>query len=158
MLDNSPRCITNGLPFTGTVPLMKSRTIDDMPVTMGEVKAIYITEAPNVWKRYLVGNAWTKIGNMATVFVYTHKMFRKCPKNLRHTFFDGYSPAVEFYSPGYGELPSNEDFRRTLYWNPYVRTNKEGYVDLRICNTGTCRQLIISAEAITPDGNIVKNR
>lgn len=158
MLDNSPRCITNGLPFTGTVPLMKSRTIDDMPVTMGEVKAIYITEAPNVWKRYLVGNAWAKIGNMATVFVYTHKMFRKCPKNLRHTFFDGYSPAVEFYSPGYGELPSNEDFRRTLYWNPYVRTNKEGYVDLRICNTGTCRQLIISAEAITPDGNIVKNR
>lgn len=137
MLDNSPRCITNGLPFTGTVPLMKSRTIDDMPVTMGEVKAIYITEAPNVWKRYLVGNAWAKIGNMATVFVYTHKMFRKCPKNLRHTFFDGYSPAVEFYSPGYGELPSNEDFRRTLYWNPYVRTNKEGYVDLRICNTGT---------------------
>lgn len=158
MLDNSPRCITNGLPFTGTVPLMKSRTIDDMPVTMGEVKAIYITEAPNVWKRYLVGNAWAKIGNMATVFVYTHKMFRKCPKNLRQTFFDGYSPAVEFYSPGYGELPSNEDFRRTLYWNPYVRTNKEGYVDLRICNTGTCRQLIISAEAITPDGNIVKNR
>ena len=158
MLDNSPRCITNGLPFTGTVPLMKSRTIDDMPVTMGEVKAIYITEAPNVWKRYLVGNAWAKIGNMATVFVYTHKMFRKCPKNLRHTFFDGYSPAVEFYSPGYGELPSNEDFRRTLYWNPYVRTNKEGYVDLRICNTGTCRQLVISAEAITPDGNIVKNR
>lgn len=158
MLDNSPRCITNGLPFTGTVPLMKSRTIDDMPVTMGEVKAIYITEAPNVWKRYLVGNAWAKIGNMATVFVYTHKMFRKCPKNLRHTFFDGYSPAVEFYSPGYGELPSNEDFCRTLYWNPYVRTNKEGYVDLRICNTGTCRQLIISAEAITPDGNIVKNR
>lgn len=158
MLDNSPRCITNGLPFTGTVPLMKSRTIDDMPVTMGEVKAIYITEAPNAWKRYLVGNAWAKIGNMATVFVYTHKMFRKCPKNLRHTFFDGYSPAVEFYSPGYGELPSNEDFRRTLYWNPYVRTNKEGYVDLRICNTGTCRQLIISAEAITPDGNIVKNR
>lgn len=158
MLDNSPRCITNGLPFTGTVPLMKSRTIDDMPVTMGEVKAIYITEAPNVWKRYLVGNAWAKIGNMATVFVYTHKMFRKCPKNLRHTFFDGYSPAVEFYSPGYGELPSNEDFRRTLYWNPYVRTNKEGYVDLRICNTGTCRQLIISAEAITPDGNIVKSR
>lgn len=158
MLDNSPRCITNGLPFTGTVPLMKSRTIDDMPVTMGEVKAIYITEAPNVWKRYLVGNAWAKIGNMATVFVYTHKMFRKCPKNLRRTFFDGYSPAVEFYSPGYGELPSNEDFRRTLYWNPYVRTNKEGYVDLRICNTGTCRQLIISAEAITPDGNIVKSR
>lgn len=158
ILDNSPRCITNGLPSTGTVPLMKSRTIDDMPVTMGEVKAIYITEAPNVWKRYLVGNAWAKIGNMATVFVYTHKMFKKYPKNLRRTFFDGYSPAVEFYSPGYGELPSNEDFRRTLYWNPYVRTSKEGYVDLRICNTGTCRQLIISAEAITPDGNIVKNR
>lgn len=158
VLDNSPRCITNGLPSPGTVPLMKSRTIDDMPVTMGEVKAIYITEAPNVWKRYLVGNAWAKIGNMATVFVYTHKMFRICPKNLRRTFFDGYSPAVEFYSPGYGELPSNEDFRRTLYWNPYVRTNKEGYVDLRICNTGTCRQLIISAEAITPDGNIVKSK
>ena len=82
----------------------------------------------------------------------------KSPKDLRRTFFDGYSSAVEFYSPGYGELPSNEDFRRTLFWNPYVRTNKEGYVDLRICNTGTCRQLIISAEAITPDGNIVKSR
>ena len=148
------------------------RSIIPMPITIENVKSIYVSEKSTAWKRFLPAvckvlressngeeiTEYRTLSDMVTVFVYSHKMFMKSPKDLRRTFFDGYSSAVEFYSPGYGELPSNEDFRRTLFWNPYVRTNKEGYVDLRICNTGTCRQLIISAEAITPDGNIVKSR
>ena len=132
--------------------------MEDMPITMEEVKSIYITENQDVWKRYFTRTALTEIGNMATAFVYTHKMFTKCPKNLRRTYFDGYSPVVEFYSPEYGELPANEDFRRTLYWNPYMKTDKDGNVDLKICNTARCKQLIVSAEAITPQGRIIKNK
>ncbi|MFA6590333.1 MAG: hypothetical protein WCS66_08360, partial [Bacteroidales bacterium] len=36
----------------------------------------------------------------------------------------GYSPECEFYHPDYsdGVLPEQRDYRRTLYWNPDVRT------------------------------------
>ena len=172
VLDNYPRCVTNCDFLLPEKSFLKMRSIIPMPITIENVKSIYVSEKSTAWKRFLPAvckvlressngeeiTEYRTLSDMVTVFVYSHKMFMKSPKDLRRTFFDGYSSAVEFYSPGYGELPSNEDFRRTLFWNPYVRTNKEGYVDLRICNTGTCRQLIISAEAITPDGNIVKSR
>ena len=171
ILDNQPKCITNCDFLLPEENFIQPVSLAPMPVTMEEVKSVYISDDQDVLKKYLpvtckverpIPNEkpmieYRAINNLTTVFVYTHKMFTKCPKGLRRTFFEGYSPAVEFYSPEYGELPSNEDFRRTLYWNPYVTTDKEGNVDLKICNTGTCKQLIISAEAITPLGRIVKN-
>ena len=158
VLNNNPRCITNSWHGVSDSLLAKTVSMEDMPITMEDVKAIYVTENSDVWKRYFMGTAWALLSDVATVFVYTHKMFTKCPKDLRRTHFEGYSPLVQFYSPEYGDLPANEDFRRTLYWNPYVVSDKEGNVNLTICNTGTCKQLIVSAEAITPQGKALKNK
>jgi len=65
---------------------------------------------------------------------------------------DGYSQVKEFYSPNYSILPPEEDYRRTLYWNPAVKTDKDGKVLIQFYNNSSCKSFSISAEAITPQG------
>jgi hypothetical protein len=52
----------------------------------------------------------------------------------------------------YSVLPPAQDFRRTLYWNPNVKTSKDGAVKVEFYNNSSCRHLVISAEGITKDG------
>jgi len=75
-------------------------------------------------------------------------------KGVRKTWLDGYSQVKEFYSPNYSILPSEADYRRTLYWNPAVKTNKDGKALIQFYNNSSCKSFSISAEAITPQGVI----
>lgn len=156
VLNNRPFCVTNlGRRDMESAELLTSRSIEHLPVMLEEAKSVYVTDNDDTWKRYV--NPFG-MSSMATVFVYTHKMFTKCPKGLRRTTFQAYDTGVEFYNVQKGDLPANEDHRRTLYWNPYVTTDEKGNAAVTVLNTPTCRQLIISAEAITPDGKAMKNK
>ncbi len=156
VLNNRPFCVTNlGRRDMESAELLTSRSIEHLPVMLEEAKSVYVTDNDDTWKRYV--NPFG-MSSMATVFVYTHKMFTKCPKGLRRTTFQAYDTGVEFYNVQKGDLPANEDHRRTLYWNPYVTTDEKGNAAVTMLNTPTCRQLIISAEAITPDGKAMKNK
>ncbi|ADQ78737.1 hypothetical protein Palpr_0581 [Paludibacter propionicigenes WB4] len=73
-------------------------------------------------------------------------------KGVRKTWMDGYSQVKEFYSPNYSILPPEADYRRTLYWNPSVKTNKEGKALIQFYNNSSCKSFSISAETITPQG------
>jgi hypothetical protein len=66
----------------------------------------------------------------------------------------GYSYAKEFYSPRYSYpvYPDEQDFRRTLYWNPNVKTDTTGKASIGFYNNGACRKLDISAEGLTNKG------
>lgn len=66
----------------------------------------------------------------------------------------GYTPQVQFYSPDYSKetLHEKPDHRRTLYWNPDIRTDEEGKASISFYNNGICKKLILSAEGITKDG------
>lgn len=156
VLNNRPYCVTNLSNSQATsMTFLTSASMESMPVTLEEVKSVYVTDSPKGWQRY-VGRF--EATDMATVYVYTHKMFTKCPKGLRRTFFNGYDTGVQFYNVQRGDLPADEDHRRTLYWNPNVTTNDKGEAQLTVFNTPRCRQLIISAEAITPQGKALKNK
>lgn len=74
----------------------------------------------------------------------------ECDQILVH----GYSQPDEFYSPDYSRqpLPKEGDHRRTLYWNPDVRTDGEGRATVSFFNNATCRTLDISAEGFADDG------
>jgi len=79
------------------------------------------------------------------------------PKNepgLRYTTLQGYSYVKEFYSPQYltKPLPTTKDFRRTLYWNPDVRTDSTGRASVHFYNNETCKVLKISAETLMENG------
>lgn len=78
---------------------------------------------------------------------------RKDRPGTRKTNFAGFTPPVEFYSPDYSIAALPEpDFRRTLYWNPDVKTDNQGHASVQFYNNGTSRELIISAEGLTSQG------
>ena len=83
---------------------------------------------------------------------------RKTPtawnKNSRQTAFEGYSPKMEFYAPEYpdGPIEGDADYRRTVYWNPDVKTDKNGKADVEFYNNGYSRSLNISVEGVAIDG------
>lgn len=75
-------------------------------------------------------------------------------RGVRKTWLDGYSQIKEFYSPNYTRLPIEQDYRRTLYWNPGVKTDKDGKALIQFYNNSSCKNFSISAETITPQGVI----
>jgi hypothetical protein len=75
-------------------------------------------------------------------------------RGVRKTWLDGYSQVKEFYSPNYSILPPEADYRRTLYWNPSVKTDKDGKATIQFYNNSSCKSFSISAETITPQGVI----
>lgn len=69
-------------------------------------------------------------GAGGTIAVYTRKGSEKKPdptiKGLDQARIIGYSPVRQFYSPDYLRNPGDQtaDIRTTLYWNPYVLTER----------------------------------
>ena len=72
-------------------------------------------------------------------------------KNTRQTAFDGYSPKMEFYAPEYpnGPIEGDIDYRRTIYWNPDVKTDESGIADVEFYNNSYSRSLNISVDGST---------
>lgn len=151
----------NDFMFATSVPRQYTKTphIDEpllygdglFPVFIDEVKSVYISENPVSAYRFLKDSRMSGV-NWVCVYVYTQKYKRAKVKGMRFTYFDGYYTPQTFVSPNYSVMPPEKDFRRTLYWNPYVTTDKEGKAEVEFWNSSVCQQFVISAEAITQDG------
>lgn len=122
------------------------------------IKSIYLNENPTVMVKYANPdfNSFTidkKYG--CAVFIETNPdSHGPTNRNSRKSILNGYSKIEEFYSPDYSYEPTEEDFRRTLYWNPEVKPDENGVAKIRFYNNGTSKALVISAETIGPDGII----
>ena len=79
-------------------------------------------------------------------------------KGQRQTTFRGYTTGTEFYAPEYpdGPIKGDVDYRRTLYWNPSLKTDDNGQAEVLFYNNGYSKQFHISAEGITPQGVLLK--
>ena len=75
----------------------------------------------------------------------------------RHFVLHGYDVSEEFYSPCYRQrpLPSLKDYRRTLYWNPNLELDENGYADVTLWNNSLSTSITVSAEGITPAGKVL---
>jgi hypothetical protein len=80
----------------------------------------------------------------------------KPSKGVRNTQFDAYSVSREFYSPKYEYEASSKDkdYRRTLYWNPFVTTGKTGKAGVSFYNNASAKGFEVQAETITNDGKV----
>jgi len=126
------------------------------PVFLDEAKSVYITEDPSASTSYHYPPFAEEV---ATVFVYSHgASTRRIEKGVRRTYFQGYNVPSTFENPDYSLMPPMEDFRRTLYWNPDVRTDENGEAIIEFYNNSSCREIHISAEGITPDGRCIFNK
>ena len=125
------------------------------PVFLDEAKSVYITEDPGASASYHYPPFAEEV---ATVFVYSHgASTRRSEKGVRRTYFQGYNVPSTFEMPDYSLMPPVEDFRRTLYWNPDVRTDGNGEAIIEFYNNSSCREIRISAEGVTPDGRCIFN-
>lgn len=75
----------------------------------------------------------------------------------RHYILQGYDVSEEFYSPCYRQrpLPTLQDYRRTLYWNPNLELDEKGRADVVLWNNSSSTSITVSAEGITPTGKIL---
>ena len=69
----------------------------------------------------------------------------------------GFNRPAEFYNPDYSKIamPKVKDYRKTLYWNPNVTTDKDGKATIEFYNNSVASELNISAEGITKDGKFI---
>ena len=124
---------------------------EEFPIMLDEMKSVYISEDKTVCRRY-VDIPKLMPYNPVTFFVYTHHTMRFKSRGLRSTNFSVYKIREFFEMPDYSVLPKKSDHRRTLYWNPNVKTDKDGKAKIEFYNNSSCKQLVISAEGITADG------
>jgi hypothetical protein len=127
-------------------------------VRMDYIKSIYVSESYSA----IIDYGDKMFFPMDKLLIYSCVVFMemlpgwKTPaeagKGVRKTWLDGYSQVKEFYSPNYSTLPTEEDYRRTLYWNPAVKTDKDGKALIQFYNNSSCKSFSISAETITPQG------
>jgi len=97
-------------------------------------------------------------GDEVVVFLYTYKDYhiRKASYGMRMTKFEGYALVKEFFSPQYdiGLPPKEKDYRRTLYWNPDVKTDANGKASVSFYNNSSCKKMNVSVETVTENGVI----
>jgi len=80
-------------------------------------------------------------------------------KGMESTILAGYSRFKEFYSPVYDKTATsfNPDTRNTLYWNPYIMTNKRSpRYPVEFYNNDVSTKLQIVLEGINSQGKMTR--
>ncbi len=129
---------------------------DEMPVFLDEVKALYLKDDKSTIKQY-INSSQLESYDPVMVFVYTHHSFLRNVKGLRRTHFQGYNEPETFKMEDYSIMPPMEDFRRTIFWGPNVKTDAKGKAKVNFYNNSSCTEMYISAEGITDDGKYLIN-
>ena len=124
------------------------------PDFLDEAKSVYISADNSNLDRYIISDG-LRTQDPVMVFVYTHHTYLRNVKGLRRTYFQGYNEPQTFQMEDYSILPPMEDFRRTIYWNPNVKTDSEGKATIEFYNNSSCTEMFISAEGMTKDGRFV---
>lgn len=98
--------------------------------------------------------------NYVVVSVFVRKDYfekkHKDGKGVRSSKMDGYTRPQQFYVQDYSRtaLPNDRTIRRTLYWNPNLRTDEKGRVRIQFHNNTPHENLKVDSESISWDGYI----
>lgn len=125
-----------------------------MPDFMDEVKSIYISEDDDQYTKFIRA---TELAAMhpVTIYIYTHPRFYFKEKGIRRTHFQGFNVPTKFEMDDYSVMPPMEDFRRTLFWEPNVKTDASGGATVEFFNNSSCKQIYFSVEGFTPQGQFL---
>lgn len=135
---------------------IRTSPIQDFPFTLDEVKSVYLSEDVAAHNNYVISSDLDAY-NPVTVFVYTHYYLPAIHEGARLTHFNAYNTAETFHMDDYSVLPPMEDFRRTIFWEPNVRTDDNGNATVEFFNNSSCRRMYISAEGLDKTGNPISN-
>ncbi|MDO4995062.1 MAG: hypothetical protein Q4E32_08685 [Bacteroidales bacterium] len=164
MLNNNFFAATS-LPFSDTRmeqvvenAFIPDRNLKSYPTFIDEVKSVYIVSAnPQVMTPYI--RSVDILGsNPVVIFVYTYPSYStESKKGTRRTHFQGFNVPSTFEMEDYSIMPPMEDFRRTLYWNPDVKTDAAGKAHVEFYNNSSAHEMLLSVEGMTRDGRFLSN-
>lgn len=153
------------LVFIDNELFMQFRKGDDPSIFADELKSVAVMESPADWRRFLPSgmlDAGSSLEAMspAAIFLYTrpNTYYFKTKKGVEKRVISGFAEPMRFYSPNYRgmDLPNAADERRTLYWNPGLRTDAQGRASaVFFGNAREGQRLRVSLRGLSPDGRIV---
>jgi hypothetical protein len=115
---------TPGLSWRGGTP---SLFLNESPVDVESIQSIPMSGIAmiKVFRPPFIGAFGGGSGGAIAVY-YKKGASRNDAKELDHATVTGYTPVKQFYSPDYPaeQANSDADLRTTLYWNPFVLTDK----------------------------------
>jgi len=126
------------------------------PQFIDEVKSVYVSEDQDAYTRFIYVDELASM-NPVTVYVYTHPQFFNKEKGTRRSYFQGFNVPEEFKMEDYSIVPPMEDLRRTLFWQPNVKTNDQGFAEIEFFNNSSCQKIYFSVEGMTQEGNFLVN-
>lgn len=133
----------------------QKNTIPDLE----EIESVAIIEDENDILRLcpqLIASKQVDPSKIVVVLIHCKKKYHHEPYGMRETKFSGYAYTKEFFQPNYEKvlLTGEKDYRRTLYWNPNVKTDVNGKATISFFNNSSCKSMLINAEAVTANGVI----
>ncbi|MBQ6750091.1 MAG: carboxypeptidase-like regulatory domain-containing protein [Bacteroidaceae bacterium] len=128
----------------------------DLPRMLDEMKSVYISEDIEALHRHIVCEQLDRM-NPVVLYCFSHRKFKNPVNGLRTTHFQGFDESTDFPMEDYSILPPMPDYRRTLYWNPTVKTDSGGKAHIEFYNNSSCTDMFISVEGMTRDGKFIIN-
>lgn len=156
ILNNDYYMITGSKREVEIIYIPKRSVATELPFFLDEAKSVYVRDDRSTLRNYVVSSDIEGL-DPVMVFVYTHHKFLRDVKGLRRTHYQGYNTPETFQMEDYSIMPPMEDFRRTIFWEPNVRTDAQGKAKVEFYNNSSCTQMYISAEGITQDGRYMVN-
>ncbi len=138
--------------------------LNEMQTDISQLKSIPVTDIAMV-KVFRPGSGiGIGGGSGGTIAVYTKKGGDVQPdenfKGLDKARIVGYAAQKEFYSPNYAQdIPSTEiiDFRSTLYWNPFILTDKlNRRFTIQFYNNDITKKIRVVLEGINEEGKLAR--
>lgn len=146
-----------------TEDVPKFRHIDAKEIDITNVKRLLmyrknITELVNNLSKFNAGVETLVINEKKNYILIVSELYDEVyndtRKGIRQTYYTGYSLVRECYN-NLTEDQAMDDihYRRTLYWNPDIKTDASGKANIRFYNNGTCKRMNVSIEHL----NFIKN-
>lgn len=131
----------------------KSNT-GNLPSFLDEMKSVYISEDVEAMHRHIFCEELDRM-KPVVLYCFSHRKYKNPVKGLRSTHFEGFDEPSTFPMEDYSVIPPMEDYRRTLYWNPSVKTDANGQAHIEFYNNSSCTDMYISVEGMTREGRFI---
>ncbi len=135
--------------------------LNEMPSDAGAVMGIQMSDVAyiKVFKPPFMGS--TGSGPSGAIVIYTKKpsdVNTSLMKGLGNALVTGYSKYREFYHPDYAVAqPKVPDMRSTLYWNPYLLTDKKNKTaKIDFYNNDVTQKFRVVIEGVNASGKLAR--
>lgn len=144
------RTSTKLIAFIDEVELPEQEGLSNIPVS----QIAYIKYVPGI----VIGSSF--VSDAGALYIYRKKGDELDPSTatFRSVKLKGYNLPKYFENPDYSEKAAllQSDYRTTLYWNPYLSTEKDNRtVKIEYYNNDISKKILLIVEGIDASGNLI---